>query len=247
MKAILIDDETNNIENLQLLLVGHCPFVSVVGTAKNAEDGIKLIQDLHPDIVFLDIQMPGKNGFELLKSLHQYDFEVIFVTAFDQYAIQAVRFAAIDYLLKPIVVDDLKDAVQSASSKILAKQKNPSLENLMQILQQERKTLDDKIALPSAKEVRFIKVNTIFYCESKNNYTIFYLDNEKIIVSKPIFEYEELLQDYGFFRCHNSYLVNRVFVKSLRKEDGGFLVLDNGIEIPISRTKKEEVKKWLTK
>ncbi len=246
IKSVIIDDEQNNIDNLSILLQQHCPQVGIAATAMNANDGENAILKHQPDLVFLDIQMPEKNGFELLKNLPNYPFEIIFVTAFDQYGIQAVKFAAIDYLLKPINIDELKTAVQKAVVKSSQKKQNLQLENLIELLQQKQNKQFHRIALQSTKETRFIEPEHIIRCESYNNYTTFYLNNqEKIIVSKPIYEYESLLQDYGFIRCHQSHLINKKYIKSLLKNDGGFLLLEDGNQIPISRQKKEQVKDWL--
>lgn len=248
MKAIIIDDEPNNIRNLELLLREHGDNVQIIATAMNAEEGREAIVYHQPDLVFLDIQMPGKNGFELLQSLPDPTFEVIFVTGFDKYGIQAVKFAAIDYLLKPIVVAELKAAVDKAVSKTAIKRRNSQLENLLVLLQQKGNRKDHKIALPSAKETRFVSPGDIIYCEARNNYTVFYLTSEeKLVIAKPLYEYDELLEDYGFIRCHNSYLVNRHFVKSLLREDGGSLLLENNVRIPISRQKKDQVRQALLK
>jgi two-component system, LytTR family, response regulator len=238
--AVLIDDEMNNLDNLHQLLKRHCPEVQVMATALNAEEGRRIILENQPDLVLLDIEMPGKNGFDLLKSLPQYDFEVIFVTAYDQYGIQAVKFSAIDYLLKPINPDELQLAINKVISKNRSKKQNLQLENLLRIFQQQKE--DQRIALPTQKETRFIATGDIVRCESSNNYTSFVLANkEMILVSRPIYEYEELLGNYGFIRCHQSHLVNRKYIKSLIREDGGYLLMENGEQIPVSRGKKDFV------
>lgn len=238
--AVLIDDETNNLDNLHQLLNTYCSEVQVVATAGNADEGRRIILEYQPDLVLLDIEMPAKNGFDLLRSLPQYDFEVIFVTAYDQYGIQAVKFSAIDYLLKPINPDELQSAINKVISKNRFKKQNFQLENFIRIFQQQKE--DQRIALPTQKETRFIPTGDIVRCESSNNYTSFVLVNaEKIIVCKPIYEYEELLSNYGFIRCHQSHLVNKKFIKSLIKEDGGYLSMENGEQIPVSRAKKDLV------
>jgi two-component system, LytTR family, response regulator len=238
--AVLIDDERNNLDNLHQLLNRYCSEVQVVATAGNAADGRRMILEHQPDLVLLDIEMSGRNGFDLLKSLPQYDFEVIFVTAYDQYGIQAVKFSAIDYLLKPINPDELQYAINKVISKNRSKKQNFQLENLIRIFQQQKE--DQRIALPTQKETRFIPTGDIVRCESSNNYTSFVLVNaEKIIVSKPIYEYEELLSNYGFIRCHQSHLLNKKYIKSLKKEDGGYLLMENGEQIPVSRAKKDLV------
>ncbi len=244
--CVIIDDEQNNILNLQMLLQKHCPNISVLATAMSADEGIAIIKKHQPDVVFLDIQMPGKNGFQLLQSLSNLDFEIIFVTAYDQYGIQAVKFAALDYLLKPIKIEELQQAVNKAAEKSLAKRQNLQLQNLINLLKQSSKKEEQRIALPSAKETRFIEIKHIVRCESLNNYTTFYIDNnEKLLISKPIYEYEELLTDYGFIRCHQSHLVNKKFVKSWIKNDGDCLLLEDGTQVPVSRQKKEMVKTLL--
>jgi len=246
IQAVIVDDEANNIENLRFLVEKYCPQVTVSAVAKNAADARKIIAQFQPDLVFLDIQMPEENGFDLLRSLFSYSFELIFVTAYDKYGIQAIKFSAIDYLLKPIDVDELKLAVNRAREKLNGRRQNLQLENLMKMLRQSQQRADHRIALSSAKETRFVKTAQIIRCEAENNYTIFYLENsEKIIVSRPMFEYDELLTDYGFIRCHNSHLVNKIFVKSWIKEDSGYLLMDDGVQIPISRLKKDLIKQAL--
>lgn len=240
LRALLIDDEPNNLDNLASLLREYCPELSVVGTAASAEAGKTLLRQLEPELVFLDIQMPGQSGFELLRELPSIDFELIFVTAYDQYAIQAIRFAAVDYLLKPVSPDELRQAVDRAARKARDKRQNLQLDNLLHLLQQPRD--NHRIALTSLEETRFVRPADIVRCESDNNYCLFYLaGGEKLTVSRPIFEFEELLRPYGFVRCHQSHLINPVFVKSWVKKDGGYLLFQNGEHAPVSRAKKEEV------
>ncbi len=243
ISAVIIDDEPNNIDNLAALLYRYCPEVDVLASATDATEGEAIIRRLNPDLVFLDIQMPGKNGFDLLKGLQHFPFSVIFVTAFDQYGIQAVKFSAIDYLLKPVDVDELKAAVRKVTGMQMQQKQNLRLENLIEVLKQEQQKSSHRIALQSARETRFIETGRIMHCESSNNYTTFFLDNgEKILTSKPIFEYEEILSAYGFFRCHQSHLVNKKFIRSWVKEDGGYLLLDDNTQVPVSRNKKDALK-----
>lgn len=244
--SVIIDDEQNNIDNLRILLQKHCPGIIICATAPNATEGEKLISLHHPEIIFLDIQMPGQNGFDLLKSLPTHNFEVIFVTAYDQYGIQAVKFSAVDYLLKPVVIDELKLAVKKATDRIVNKKQNLKLENLISVLQKEHNKEDHRIAISTHKETRFVNTQSIIRCESSNNYTTFYLENgEKLLVSKPIYEYEEILSDYGFIRCHQSHLINKKYIRSLVKEDGGYLLLNDRTQLPISKNKKEFVRQIL--
>lgn len=248
MKVVIIDDEDNNIDNLQQLLQEYCSEVKVVGTASGADAGAALISQWQPDLVFLDIEMPGKNGFDLLKSLPVLNFELVFVTAYHQYGIQAVKFAAIDYLLKPINIEELQGAVTKAIKKRAEKNRNLQLENLIQILHQQHTKSEHRIALPTAKETRFAKTEEIIRCESSNIYTTFFLaSGEKIMVSKPIYEYEELLADYQFIRCHQSHIVNKKFIKSWVKEDGGYLLLYDQTRVPVSRQKRDLIRELFAK
>ena len=248
LKTVIIDDEQNNIDNLSLLLHKNCPQIAIVATARDADEGEEVIRKFNPDIVFLDIQMPGKSGFDLLKSLSHYTFEIIFVTAYDQYGIQAIKFAAIDYLLKPVDTEDLKKAVTRAVERSLQKQQNLQLENLISLLRQQQSRETHRIALATLKETRFVYTSEIVRCESSNNYTTFFLEGrEKLIVSRPIYEYEDLLDGYGFIRPHQSHLVNKRYIKSWIREDGGFLQLQDGTQIPVSRNKKELIKQQLDK
>lgn len=183
----------------------------------------------------------------MLSSLSSYNFEIIFVTAFDQYAIQAIKFSAIDYLLKPIDIQELKTAVKKAIGKSNQRKQNLQLENLISLLQKAQTKADHKIALPSVKETRFVATNDIIRCESSNSYTTFHLQNrEKITVSKPILEYEEMLRDYHFIRCHQCHLVNKKFIVSWIRSDGDYLLLQDKSQIPVSRQRKEYVKEALT-
>ncbi|QNR84981.1 response regulator transcription factor [Pedobacter riviphilus] len=246
IRAVIIDDEKNNIENMVSLLRKHELPVAIIGSATNADDAISTIVATNPDLLFLDIQMPEKNGFDVLKALPHYQFEVIFVTAFDQYGIQAVKFSAIDYLLKPVNPEELKTSILKVEAKLNQRKQNFQLENLMELIKNKDAKKDHKLALASTKEIRFVHTDEIIRCESSNTYTQFYLaDGKNIMVSKPIFEYEEMLGNYDFIRCHQSHLVNSKFIKSLVKEDSGYLLLNDDTRIPISRGKKENVLKAL--
>jgi len=246
INALIIDDEPINIINLQRLLEQHCPGVAVTGTAKSAREGITAIERQQPDLVFLDIQMPGKSGIDMLKELPAPNFALIFVTAYDQYGIQAVKFAAMDYLLKPVDPEELKAAVNKAATAIVQKKQQQQLQYLVEILQQGQQKEEHRIALPSLKETRLVYTKDIVRCESSNSYTHFFTaDGEKITVAVSIYEYEEMLTPYGFLRCHQSHLVNKKFVKSIVKESGGYLLMQDGSTIPLSRSRRDELKKGL--
>lgn len=245
IRAILIDDEIFNLENLQTLLEKHCPQVTITATAQNIDDALDAVVKHSPNLLFLDIQMGNKTGFDLLKQLPTRNFEVIFITAFDQYGIQAVKFAALDYLLKPIDIEELILAVNKAENKLSTQVQTSQLDFLLQQLKKPE-TKVNKIALQMQSEIRYVTLSEIIRCEADNTYTHFFLSNgEKILVSKPLKEYADLLRPNGFLRCHQSHLVNPDYVKSLLKEDGGVLLLLSGEKIPISKPNKDAVKQAL--
>ncbi|SDD51468.1 LytR/AlgR family response regulator transcription factor [Pedobacter soli] len=245
MRAVLIDDEISNLENLQALLNKHCQQVTVAATAQDVSNGVAAIEKHTPDLVFLDIQMGEQTGFEVLKLLPMRNFEVIFVTAYDQYGIQAVKFAALDYLLKPVDIEELKEAVNKTGRKLVAQTPTAQLDFLLQQLKKPEASVS-KIALQMQNEIRYIGLTEIIRCEADNTYTHFFLaDGEKILVSKSLKEYADLLRPNGFLRTHQSHLVNPKYVKSWLKEDGGILLLSTGEKIPISKPNKETVKKAL--
>jgi two-component system LytT family response regulator len=247
MQAIIVDDEQSNVENLQALLKRHCSQVNVIAYAYNIETATRLISQHQPDILFLDIQLGLETGFDVLRLLPSKSFEVIFITAFDHYGIQAIKFAALDYILKPIDIDELVRAVTTAEVKIKSKQSYKQLDFLLSQLNPDR-SRPVKIALPQRKETRYIMADNIRRCQADNTYTFFFLTNEdKILVSKPLKEYADLLQNHGFIRTHQSHLVNTRFVKSWLKEDGGTLLLDNGDRIPISKIHRDKVRTILAR
>lgn len=241
IKAVIIDDEANNIENLQIIIEQYWPSIIVDATADNASDGIEVIKKHQPDLVFLDIQMPNQSGFDLLSHLPEMKFEVIFITAYDKYGIQAIKFSALDYLLKPININEFKVAVGKAERRIREKQQNLNLENLLTYMKTGNK--EPKIALPTLKETMYVKITDIVRCEATNNYTTFHLQNkEQILVCKTLKDFADLLKPHDFVRTHQSHLVNLRFVKSHLKEDGGTLLLDNQEKVPISRQNREMIR-----
>ncbi len=247
MQALIIDDEAHNRENLKQLLKAYCPDVLISAEAEGVEDGIRQIALYRPELLFLDIQLHGQSGFDLLQQIGTINFEVIFVTAYGQYGIQAVKFAALDYLLKPIDIEELKSAVEKARAAIVKKQKNERLEYLISYLKDENKT-SPKIALPLLNETRYIAIDEIIRCEADNTYTFFFLaSGERILVSKNLKEYAGMLSAHGFLRTHQSHLVNIKFIKSWLKEDGGTILLNNGTKVPVSKLNRDRVKEALAK
>jgi len=245
--AILVDDELINNSNLKALLNRHCQEIDVIATATNADEAKIQIVELKPDVVFLDIEMPGKNGFELLKSIKVPNFDVVFVTAYDSYGIMAIKFSALDYLLKPINIAELKRTVEKIEQSVLNKKQNARLDNLLQLLDKKQLNDHQKIALPTQKETYLVPVKDIVRCESSNNYTTFFLTNgSSHLISKPLYEYDELLRPYSFVRCHQSHLVNKTHIVSILNEDAGYLIMDFTTQkIPIAKQRKSEVKSLL--
>lgn len=247
MRAILVDDETANLENLKILLAKHCPNIKVVAIASTIDDAFSEVNLHHPDLLFLDIQMGKTTGFDLLNRLTAKTFEVVFVTAYDNYGIQAVKFAALDYLLKPVDPDELKAAVEKAEIRTKSKIHSEQLNFLLSQIKKKEPGVP-KIALPQQHEIRYVSVDDIVRCVADNTYTFFFLANgDRILISKPLKEYSDLLKPHGFVRAHQSHLVNPRFVKSWLKEDGGTLLMDSGDKIPVSKPNRELVKEMLGK
>jgi two-component system LytT family response regulator len=239
LRTILIDDEPRGLNSMQKLLELNCPDVTIVGTCTNTDDAIERINQLNPDLVFLDIAMPVKNGFDLLRELKEPQFEVIFVTAHNNFMIEAFHFSAIDYLLKPVEDDLLIDAVKRAKKRIIDKSGSKNIETFLHNIQQRQSPQNMKLCVPSLKGFQVVELNDILYAEAAGNYTNFYFANQHpICTSKPIHEYEELLGDAGFVRIHKSHVVNLLHVKEYLKGEGGSVILSNGKEIEVQEGKK---------
>lgn len=244
IKAIIVEDEANNRENLRLALQAYCPEVAVIGEADSALTAIDLIRECSPDLVFLDIAMPMGNGFDLLESLPAITFDIIFVTAFDQYAIRAIKFAAVDYLLKPLDIFELKKAVGRVLNKQLHRQQHANLQVLLDNLQQQ----EQKIALPQSDHIEFVAISEIIRCRGDRNYTYFYLrDGRSLLVSRTLKEFSDLLEDCDFFRVHQSHLVNLHYIQKYSKRDGGTLITTDQEMIPVARARKDKLLEILLK
>ena len=240
IRTLLIDDEAHNHRELSRVLAETCPQVHILGQANSAAEAKTLYVQQTPDLLFLDIEMPGSNGFQFLESIQPVRAEVIFVTAYDKYAIQAIKFAALDYLLKPVNPSELKVAVERAQQKIQARWGNQQLQALLDNLRNPQQ--QPKIALPSIDRVDFVAPDQIIRCQSDNTYTYVFLeDGSKLLISKTLREFTTLLTEYGFLRTHQSHLVNRKYVRSLLKRDGDVLLLTDGTEVPVSLRQKGEV------
>ena len=239
--SIIVDDEPRGIGMLKNLLQEYCPGVKVIAECSTADEAIEKIELLSPQLCFLDISLPGKNSFELLEELQTIPFEIIFVTAHNDYALQAFQYSAVDYLMKPIDEDLLIESVKRASIRIHSKEITNNVSALLHNLQTANSPREMKICISSSKGFQLIEIKDILYCEASSNYTNFYFaTGPAVITSKTILEYELLLEDSGFTRIHKSYLVNLLHVKEYLRGEGGTVVLSNKKELEVSRRKKDE-------
>jgi two-component system LytT family response regulator len=240
MRSVIIDDEPQSAAILKKDLAVHCPQVEVLTECHSAKEGIMAIKKEKPDLVFLDIEMPWMNGFEMLEVLGDVNFSIIFTTAHDQFAAKAFRLSAVDYLLKPVDTGDLKIAVAKAAEKINQQHGNIHIENLLRNIKQPSAL--QKIALPYKEGYEFIEVSHIIYCQAEGAYTKVFLDNKKyIVVSKTLGDIEELLPAGMFQRIHHSTVVNHLFITHFVKSDGGYIKLQTGEQLPVSKSKREAV------
>jgi len=241
MRAILVDDEPDGIRTLKKLLELNCPEVEIVATCFDAMAAKHKLESIHPDVMFLDIQMPGQSGLDMLAELPATDFEVIFVTAHDEYMLQALQFSAVDYLMKPVDEDRLVEAVQRVKKRLKQDRTTGQSETLLHNINKVGSPLEMRLCLPTLKGFTVVKLEEIVYCEAQRSYTIFRLVNNKtIMISKPLFDYDRLLAGTLFFRVHKSFLVNLLHVKEYMRGEGGTVVMSNGMEIEVSRRKKEQ-------
>ena len=242
--ATIVDDEPYCCETLATLLERYCPNVRIIDTCFSGADALKSIAGNKPDILFLDIEMPRMNGFELLEKIPEPGLEIIFTTSYDQYAIRAIRFSAIDYLLKPINREELQAAVKKATLKMqhtLPQQ----VEILLQKINQPRLSII-KIAIPTMEGLRMIAADSIISCGAEGNYTVLYLKNkEKMTASRTLKEIEEMLEDYSFARVHHSWLINLNEIEKYVKGEGGYLVMSDASIIDVSRSRKDQLMKKL--
>ena len=240
IKAVIIDDEESAREALSGLLKNYCSEVDLQGMAKSIEDGRELILKCKPELVFLDIRMPRGSGFNLLEKLPEINFEVIFTTAYDQYALKAIKFSALDYLLKPIDVTELKAAVKKVGERKDQFVLNEKLEIFMENITTKNKQLT-KIVVPMTDGFRVVEVKNIIRCQSDRNYTnLFLADGTRILSSRTLKEFEELLSEYSFFRIHQSHLINLNNVNHYTKGREGQVELSDGSKVDIARSKKAE-------
>jgi two-component system, LytTR family, response regulator len=245
IRAIIIDDEAHCIERLSRLIETYCKAeILLMDSFSNVEEGIAGTKRLRPDLVFLDVQIKDKTGFDYLQGFIEINFAVIFTTAFEKFAMQAIKFSAVDYLLKPIDADDLKESIVKLKIQISLEDKAKKFDTLLHNLEGKRK----RIVVPTMNGFSYFDIDTIIRCQSDVNYTtIFINDNSKLMVAKTLKEFEEMLQEHGFLRVHNSHLVNLNYIQSYVKGKGGYLVMKDKTEIEVSTRRKDELMKMIPK
>ena len=236
MRAIIVDDEKRARNYLRGILEDQFKKIEIIGEADGVEAGIQLVKELTPELIFLDVQMQDGTGFDFLAKINRSKFHVIFISAYDRFAITAIKFSAVDYLLKPVESVDLGLALEKVNNTKLTNEVQNKLDLLLNNVNKI-----EKIALPSLNGIEFVRIENIVRCESDNNYTNFYLTSgEKIVVSKTLKEFEDMLEGKGFFRTHKSHIINLAYLKKYIKGEGGIAVMEDGSEIAVSRRRKEE-------
>jgi two-component system LytT family response regulator len=238
LRVVIVDDEPDAVKFIQGIISEYCPNLVVAATANSARDGVSIINQTNPDLVFLDVQMPHGSGFDLLSSFPEKTFDVIFITAYNHYAIQAIKFSAVDYILKPVNISELIEAVNKVE------QKRSSLEyrnlNYSNLLENLKAPIPSKLAIPTTDGIEYLNTAEIIRIEADRSYSWFFLtDKKKYLVSRNLKEYQELLQDLNFFRPHNSHLINMIYVKKFIRHEGGYIEMTDGSNVPISRGKRD--------
>lgn len=238
LRAVMIDDDESNLSSLTEKLNKHCPQVEIIARCSNAAEGLRAIDSLKPDVVFLDIEMPVMNGFVMLQQLSFKDFGLIFVTAYDHYAIKAIRYSALDYLVKPVEIEELKNAVAKVTLDHLRKDRGLQLELLLEYLEKKRPR---RITIPTSDGLHFIDIENMIYLEASSNYTNVYLVNQqKFLVTRTLKDFEQILPAETFLRIHHSTIINRDFIEKYIRGEGGQVMMRNGIVLDVSKRKKIE-------
>jgi two-component system LytT family response regulator len=239
MKAIIIDDEKKGREILRSLIENYCKQVEIIAQASNANEGYELIEEYQPDVIFLDVEMPNGDGFSLLERFEEIKFQIIFTTAFDDYAIKAIKFHALDYLLKPVDIDELRLAVANVEKMLQSKQ--PQENRYSELISSRKREHSGKLALPIKDGIIYLSISEIVRVESDGAYSIFYTTSgKKHLSSKNLGEYEEMLLALGFFRIHRSHMINVKKVKKFIRGEGNFVEMEDNSLVEISRRKKDE-------
>ena len=237
LKTVIVDDEQDAVDFIESIAKEYCPNIEIVGRAHSAIEGIEVINKEKPDLVFLDVEMPHGSGFDLLAGFPEKDFDVIFITAFNHYAIRAIKFSAVDYILKPININEFIEAVKRVQKS--RKEKSPRNINFNALFENLKTAQPSKLAIPTSSGMEYLVTNDIIRIEADRSYSWFYMDGgDKFLVSRNLKEYQELLSDRSFFRTHNSHLINLEHVKKYIRHEGGYIEMTDGSNVPTSRGKK---------
>ena len=238
LTTLIVDDEPDAVNFISSIIREYCPRLEIIGTASSAREGVKIILERQPELVFLDVEMPHGSGFDLLAQFPEKTFDVVFITAFNHYAIKAIKFSAVDYILKPININEFIEAVDKVLHKRLSgSSRNTNYSELLENLKTETPS---KLAIPTSDGMEYLKTSDIIRVEADRSYSWFFLkDKRKILVSKNLNNYQELLSDRHFFRPHNSHLINLDHVKKYIRHEGGIIEIDDGSQVPISRTRRD--------
>ena len=238
LATLIVDDEPDAVNFISSIIREYCPRLEIVGTASSAREGGKIILERQPELVFLDVEMPHGSGFDLLAKFPQKTFDVVFITAFNHYAIKAIKFSAVDYILKPINISEFIEAVDKVLHKRLSGSSRNT--NYFELLENLKSETPSKLAIPTSDGMEYLKTDDIIRIEADRSYSWFLLkDKRKILVSKNLNQYQELLSDQHFFRPHNSHLINLNHVKKYIRHEGGIIEMDDGSQVPISRTRRD--------
>lgn len=242
INAVIIDDEQHSIDTLEWKLKNYCPEVTIAAAFTDAVEGVEYLGKNEVDLLFLDIEMPKLSGFDVLEELgSDITFDVIFVTAYDSFGIRAIKFSALDYLLKPVQNKELTAAVSKHLNRNF-QLSSLQMEHLLQNVRAERNGRPGKVGLVSKESIEYVDPAQILLCEANSNYTLVHLEQEKPrLISKTLKEFENMLMPYGFFRTHNSFVINLKHVKEYVRSDGGYLIMKNKTKVPVSKNKKDEL------
>jgi two-component system LytT family response regulator len=238
LHTLIVDDEPDAVNFISSIIREYCPRLEVIGTASSAREGIKIILERQPGLVFLDVEMPHGSGFDLLTQFPEKSFDVIFITAFNHYAVKAIKFSAVDYILKPININEFVEAVDKVLHKRLSAGSRPA--DYSALLENLKSDVPSKLAIPTSDGMEYLKTKDIIRIEADRSYSRFFLVGQrKILVSKNLKEYQELLGEQRFFRPHNSHLINLEHVKKYIRHEGGAIEMTDGSQVPISRTRRD--------
>jgi len=239
LRTVIIDDEPDAVDFINSIINEYCPSLEVKGKAYDVKEGVCKIDEIKPDLIFLDVEMPHGSGFDLLTNFPDKNFDVVFITAFNHYAIKAIKFSAVDYILKPININEFIEAV----NKVVKKRSDSfsrGNENIKALLENLKSTLPSRLAIPTSDGMEFLNPREIIRIEADRSYSWFYITgNRKILVSKHLKEFQDLLSDRYFFRPHNSHLINLKYVRKYVRKEGGFIEMQDGSQIPVSRNRRD--------